>query len=127
MIAAYEPPLISKKRPTLPGFLRKHGYHTACIGKWHLGWEWPGPQPSRMTEKRNGQVSLKWDFTKPISGGPTQRGFDYFFGVDLPNLPPFTFIENDRVVTQPTAKYKVDRSEGIVLPRFVGAPTAPGT
>jgi len=127
VIAAYEPPLISPNRPTLPGFLKKHGYQTACIGKWHLGWEWPGPQPSRMTEVKNGQKNLQWDFTKSIHGGPTHRGFDYYFGVDLPNLPPFTFIENDRVVIQPTTRFKLDPSEGIVLPRgFVGAPTAPG-
>ncbi len=127
VIAAYEPPLIAADRPTLPGFLRRHGYHTACIGKWHLGWNWSGPQPSRMTELRNGQKSFRWDFIKPIRGGPTERGFDYYFGVDLPNLPPFTYIENDRVVTQPTAKYQLDPSEGVVLPRgFVGAPTAPG-
>lgn len=127
VIAAYEPPLIAKDRPTLPGMLQKNGYHTACIGKWHLGWEWPGPQPSRMTEKRNGQAALKWDFTKPIRGGPIDRGFDYYFGVDLPNLPPFTFIENDRVGVQPTAKYKHDPTEGVVLPRrFAGAPMAPG-
>ena len=42
VIAAYEPPLIAEDRPTLPGCLHRHGYHTACIGKWHLGWEWPG-------------------------------------------------------------------------------------
>ncbi|NLF69673.1 MAG: arylsulfatase [Candidatus Anammoximicrobium sp.] len=126
VIAAYEPPLIAKDRPTLPGFLRRHGYHTACIGKWHLGWEWPGPQPSRMTEKHNGQARLEWDFTKPIAGGPTQRGFDYYFGVDLPNLPPFTYIENDRVVPLPTAKFQPDPSEGVVLPKgFAGAPAAP--
>ena len=35
-IAAYEPPLITKYRSTLPGILKQHGYHTACIGKWHL-------------------------------------------------------------------------------------------
>ncbi|MCH8149785.1 MAG: arylsulfatase [Planctomycetes bacterium] len=127
VIAAYEPPLITEDRPTLPGFLKRNGYHTACIGKWHLGWQWSGPQASRMTETRNGQKTLQWDFTKPIRGGPTQRGFDYFFGVDLPNLPPFTYIENDRVVAQPTAKYKLDPSEGVVLPRgFIGAPMAPG-
>ena len=126
VIAAYKPPLIAEERPTLPGFLRQHGYHTACIGKWHLGWEWPGPQRSRMTEKRNGQAFLEWDFTKPIAGGPTYRGFDYYFGVDLPNLPPFTYIENDRVVIQPTAKSQPDPSEGIVLPNgFTGTPAAP--
>ena len=127
VIAAYEPPLITEHRPTLPSLLKEHGYDTACIGKWHLGWEWAGPQSSRMTEVRNGQKTLQWDFTKPMRGGPTQRGFDYFFGVDLPNLPPFTFIENDRVVTQPTERYEFDPSEGIVLPKgFVGSPIAPG-
>ena len=126
VIAAYEPPLIAKDRPTLPRFLQQHGYHTACIGKWHLGWEWPGPQRSRMTEKRNGLASLDWDFTKPIAGGPTDRGFDYYFGVDLPNLPPFTYIENDHVLIQPTAKFQPDPNEGVVLPNhFAGMPAAP--
>lgn len=126
VIAAYEPPLIAKSRPTLPGFLKQHGYHTACIGKWHLGWDWPGPQQSQMTEKRNGQAFLEWDFTKPIKSGPTDRGFDYYFGVDLPNLPPFTYIENDRVYVQPTAKFQPDRNEGVVLPSgFAGTPAAP--
>lgn len=126
VIAAYEPPLIAEDRPTLPGMLKAQGYHTACIGKWHLGWEWPGPQKSQMTEEKNGQRNLTWDFTKPVRGGPTERGFDTFFGVDLPNLPPFTWMENDRVAVQPTAKYELNPSEGIVLPKgFVGAPMAP--
>ena len=36
--------------------------------------------------------------------------------MDLPNLPPFTYIENDRIVEQPTARFRPDPSEGIVLP-----------
>jgi arylsulfatase A len=126
VIAAYEPPLIAQNRPTLPGFLRQRGYHTACIGKWHLGWEWPGAQTSRMTEQRNGQAFLEWDFQEAVRGGPIERGFDYYFGVDLPNLPPFTFIENDRVQPAPTEVFRPDPAEGIVLPiRFAGAPAAP--
>jgi len=39
VVAAYEPPLISSDRLTLPGLLQKQGYQTACIGKWHLGWQ----------------------------------------------------------------------------------------
>lgn len=127
VIAAYEPPLIAADRPTLPGFLRDQGYHTACIGKWHLGFSWPGPQPSRMTVEKNGQKNLTWDFAKRIGGGPVDRGFDTFFGVDLPNLPPFTWIENDHAAPLPTEPYRVDPSEGIVLPKaFEGCPSAPG-
>lgn len=127
VLAAYEPPLITADRPTLPGFLRQQGYRTLCLGKWHLGWEWPGPQASRMTEVQNGQKNLTWDFTRPIRSGPTERGFDYYFGPDVPNFPPFTFIENDRVVVQPTARYAVAPSQGVVLPgAFAGSPMAPG-
>ena len=127
VLAAYEPPLIAEGRPTLPQMLRDSGFATALVGKWHLGWEWPGPQPSRMTDVRNGQKTLEWDFTRPILDGPTARGFDYYFGVDLPNMPPFTFIENDRVVAQPTERYVLDPSEGVVMPRgFEGSPIAPG-
>ncbi len=127
VLGCYEPPLISEDRATLPQFLRDHGYRTACFGKWHLGWDWPGPQEPQMTEPRNGQKNLSWDFTQPIPGGPVDRGFDYYFGVDLPNMPPFTFIENRRVVQQPTESYHYDPQQGHVMPRgFEGCPMAPG-
>ena len=127
VIASYEPPLIDSQRPTLPGYLAARGYRTACIGKWHLGWNWPGPQPSQMTAVRNGQKFFKCQFNENIADGPTTHGFDYYFGDDVPNLPPYTFIENDRVVVQPTESFKVDPNEGIVLPKsFEGSPMAPG-
>jgi arylsulfatase A len=127
VLAVYEPPLIAAGRPTVANFLGSRGYATACIGKWHLGWEWPGPQPGRMTEVHNGQKNLAWDFTQPIRSGPVTRGFDYYFGPDVPNFPPFTFIENDRVVTAPTSRYAVDAAQGVVLPRaFAENPAAPG-
>lgn len=127
VIAAYEPPLISADRITLPGFLRENGYHTSCVGKWHLGWEWPGPQPSRMTEVRNGQKDFDWDFTQAIDGGPINRGFDDYFGVDLPNLPPFTWMRDNRVAIQPTEKWVNDLTVRDYMPRaFEGCPTAPG-
>ena len=127
VLACYEPPLIAADRLTLPAFLKQHGYHTACIGKWHLGWEWPGPQPSRMSET-HALRSAEWDFSKPIRGGPTERGFDEYFGVDLPNFPPFTFIENNRVAPQPTARYERDpQQKALVMSElFTGSPMAPG-
>ena len=50
VVTSYEPPLIDEDRLTLPGYLKEQDYSTACIGKWHLGWNWPGEQPSRRLE-----------------------------------------------------------------------------
>ncbi len=114
VIDAYEPPLIAADRLTLPKMLKRHGYHTACYGKWHLGWDWKGEGEGR---------AMKADFTAPIESGPTTRGFDYYFGTHVPNFPPFTFIENDRIVTQPTAQNVANKEIHI---GFDGAPMAPG-
>jgi len=127
VVTTYEPPLIEASRLTLPEYLNQQDYHTACIGKWHLGWNWPGEPINRRLEDFRSLRKVEWDFSIPIPGGPTERGFDYYFGVDLPNSPPFTFIENDRVVVQPTAQYIFDPDEGVVMPKgFVGSPMAPG-
>ena len=37
VLGNYVEPLIAADRLTVPGLLKQHGYHTACIGKWHLG------------------------------------------------------------------------------------------
>ena len=81
--------LIAADRLTVPALLKQHGYATTCIGKWHLGWSWPTKdgQPPRSGPDRLSNV----DFTKPIADGPTTRGFDSYFGVDLPNYPPYCY------------------------------------
>ncbi len=56
---------IETTRPTLASLLKKHGYQTAAIGKWHLGY---GAAP---------QI----DYTAPLKPGPLEIGFDYHFGV----------------------------------------------
>ena len=94
----WDPPLIEPDRLTLPAMLKDKGYYTAAIGKWHLGWNWPTTDGISAKEMNGDNV----DYTKPIEGGPLAYGFDYYFGDDVPNFPPYTFIENDKVVAKPT-------------------------
>jgi arylsulfatase A len=98
VIGPFAPPLIPAKQLTVAAMLREQGYTTACIGKWHLGWGWPKPG-----------ADGKRDFTKAIPDGPTARGFDHYFGTDVPNYPPYCFLENDRTVGIPTQMAPVGR------------------
>jgi len=68
-------PLIERDRLTLPEFLRKNGYQTGLVGKWHLGLSYTS---------KAGTVASGWedaDLTKPIADGPMHHGFDFFYGV----------------------------------------------
>ena len=35
---------------TVASFLKQQGYHTACIGKWHLGMNWVDGKPGSENE-----------------------------------------------------------------------------
>ena len=89
IVGKWERPLIADETLTMAEMFREAGYATACIGKWHLGWDWP---------KTDGEI----DFTKPAGGGPIAHGFDGYFGDDVPNWPPYAWREDDRVLGEVT-------------------------
>lgn len=100
VLGPWDKPLIAGDRFTVGNLLKHNGYTTACIGKWHLGWEWAtkdGNPPASGSDRLSNV-----DFTRAIANGPTTRGFDFYFGVDVPNYPPYCFIENDHTVGIPT-------------------------
>ncbi|MFK7740101.1 MAG: arylsulfatase [Planctomycetota bacterium] len=99
-------PMLDADRLTLPEMLQARGYRTACIGKWHLGWDWAAiKKPGRRPMPRTGYRAKDFDWSRPIPGGPLANGFDSYFGDDVPNFPPYAWIENDRVVVAPTVPY----------------------
>lgn len=119
VIGPWGGPLIPRERLTVPSLLREQGYATGMIGKWHLGLTWPTKdgKPPQSGADRQSNV----DFQQPLGDAPTTRGFDYYFGVDIPNYPPYCFIENDRTVGIPSLP-DTGRGEGFNRP----GPMLPG-
>lgn len=108
IVNSFGKPFFNETDITLPQILKTTGYTTACIGKWHLGWNWNfknKPSYEFKTPKKTrlvyGPDDIDWE--QPIKGGPLDRGFDYYFGDGTINFPPYVWIENDRVVEKPTA------------------------
>ena len=123
VLYGYEPPLIERDRPTVARVLKRAGYTTACIGKWHLGlgyhvkpgchFDFARPLPWGNAAREDEE---KIDFARGVFDGPTALGFDYFFGCSgCPTCqPPYGFIENERFVEIP--------SEYRPRPPFAGRP-----
>lgn len=108
-----EPPLIEANQQTIASLLKKRGYETACIGKWHVGMTWQTKDGYKMQDDNNEYQEYSGvyreneqyvDFEKPILGGPLDVGFDYFFGTQGCSTgdPPYCFIENRKTIGIPT-------------------------
>lgn len=101
VFSGYSPPLIAEDRLTVPVLLKQHGYATTCIGKWHLGTDFDPMNPMA-----------------PVSNGPITRGFSSYFGTGASlDMPPFAFIENNRLTEAPTVEKKFG-GKGAAAPGF---------
>lgn len=111
----YVEPLIAADRLTLPRMLQQQGYHTACIGKWHLGYTIADGQgePRKKAARGSGGAgagrkkggaddgrTLGRHPGAPLGArtadGPLTRGFDHFFGFHHARMMESVF-EQDRV------------------------------
>ncbi|WOH36266.1 arylsulfatase [Thalassotalea fonticola] len=76
------PLLIDPSKITLPKMLKKAGYRTAVIGKWHLGL---------------GSGQMDWNEHIPL--GPNEVGFDYSYIMAATNdRVPNVYVKNGNVV-----------------------------
>lgn len=90
-------PIIAQDRATVASMLRDNGYRTAMVGKWHLGFD-------RKAKKPGGDSKgLDFDYTQPLTGGPADRGFDFFFGMHASlDIQPYFYIRN-QAATKPAS------------------------
>jgi arylsulfatase A len=118
----YSRALIPRSRMTVASLLKQHGYSTACIGKWHLGWDW-ATKDGHVFSDRSDETGESVDYGQPIAAGPIELGFDCFFGIPASlDMLPYVYVENDRVLESPT-----ETIAGMEGRRFYrGGPAAPG-
>jgi arylsulfatase A-like enzyme len=75
------PLIIDTAQVTLPKMLKKQGYQTALVGKWHLG-------------LGTGHV----DWNQAVSPGPNEVGFDYaYYMAATQDRVPTVYLENGMV------------------------------
>jgi arylsulfatase A len=88
-------PLIAADRLTVASLLKAQGYTTACIGKWHLGFQ--SKSQTTKGDKKKGMGRAGLPVGAEIIGGPMTRGFDLFWGCSNARTMS-ALIEGDRVI-----------------------------
>ncbi len=85
--------LIEDGRTTIASLLKQNNYHTAMVGKWHLGMDFPG---------------TSWkdrDWSQPTLDMPVDKGFDYFFGIPASlNFGVLAWFEGRHAKVPPTLR-----------------------
>jgi len=105
LVMPYDPPVIPPERLTWARMMQECGYRTGFVGKWHLGL-WYRSKKLKGFRRQYTMNEDEIDFTKSVVGGPTDLGFDYFFGTAgcSTSDAPYCYIENDSWVGIPSVK-----------------------
>lgn len=119
VLGGASPALIERERTTVASMLKRSGYTTAYIGKWHLGWNFQKDSKGKI------------DFSKEVTHTPNDLGFDYAYGhCGSLDMAPYVYVENGHITAIPT-KETVDRGKyswwrkGLTAPDFVHEDVTP--
>ena len=110
VLNGYGTPLIEAERPTVASHLKANGYHTAVIGKWHLGLGF---------QKDN---AGKWDWSKPLTYSPVDVGFERSLVIPASlDFPPYVYIEGHKITGLPNRKQPGQKFPGFLREGELGS------
>ncbi|RMF90924.1 MAG: arylsulfatase, partial [Planctomycetota bacterium] len=121
VLVGVDGPLITDDVLTLPQVLKARGYRTAAVGKWHVGMTFYKEDGTPVAPRGGGVEKVRQvDFSRAITDGPTDRGFDYFFGTACCPTTDwlYAYIENDHVVQAPTEQVHSDAKDWLEYDAF---------
>jgi len=127
VLGGFGAPLIEPGRTTVASLLSANGYATAAVGKWHLGLDWRTGDGKPVRYAEDDPARCGWrhdgfdvDYAAAITGGPTELGFDTFFGIaGSLDMPPYCFIADDHVAGTPDREkdpYRQQQRKGLMTP-----------
>lgn len=110
VLRGYSRTLIENDRATVASMLRKNGYQTGVVGKWHLGLDWAlKKEHEAMASTENYGIKTEMnpehiDFTREAAQGPNTVGFDYSYILPASlDMPPYCYLENQKLAELPSA------------------------
>ncbi|HEX5023971.1 MAG TPA: arylsulfatase, partial [Agriterribacter sp.] len=115
VLRGYSRTLIDAGQPTVAALLKTKSYTTGVVGKWHLGLDWVPKDAFTDSIKpafnKNNLYGITQEmnpdhinFSEAPVGGPTTQGFDYSYILPASlDMPPYCYLENDRLTESLTA------------------------